>query len=185
MLNISMLTKEEAHWSSFRSAVVGLQHTLINHSSVSHTNGRNGHLPAKDKYAHHHRNDISSSASSHDAPRKKPQSALDDISKESTKPQYQLDVLDTWNLWDGKKSETGQTHQHLELIGLEEVNMSVHSRNNIVGNDLVSPANAPSHTSHTTIALSIAEQQLAETRLKLAMTESERDELEFQLMQNS
>ena len=87
--------------------------------------------------------------------------------------------------------EGKETNKSVELTGLEEVNKSVHSRNNIVLGthdhiNLRSPANAPSHTSHTTTnALSIAEQQLAETKLKLALTESERDELEFQLIQNT
>ena len=78
----------------------------------------------------------------------------------------------------------------VELTGLEEVNKSMHSMNNVMNHHdhlLRSPAtNALSRESHNTIttnALSVAEQQLAETRLKLAMTESERDELEFQLIQ--
>ena len=107
--------------------------------------------------------------------------------------------------WNDKHDETSQKHQNNDmeinsleentdviLTGLEEVNKSVlHNRSNnmIVGggpNNLISPANATSHASHTTMnALSVAEQSLVETRLKLAMTESERDELEFQLIQNS
>ena len=108
------------------------------------------------------------------------------------------------NTWNDKHDETSQRHENNDLelnnleentdvilTGLEEVNKNVlHSSNNmIVGggtNNLISPTNATSHASHTTMnALSVAEQSLVETRLKLAMTESERDELEFQLIQNS
>ena len=105
--------------------------------------------------------------------------------KENAKPQNNaVDELETITSWDDTRNiETNQKHQVMELIGLEEVNKGVYSRNITRGNDLFSPAHAPSHTSHTTDALSIAEQQLAETKLKLFMTEAERDELEFQLMQ--
>ena len=99
------------------------------------------------------------------------------------------------NSWDDKsielKNNNNSSHPQLELIGnLEEVKRNIQSRNNNTvmthNDDILSPMNAhQSHTSHTTnAALSIAEQQLTETKLKLAMTEMERDELEFQLMQN-
>ena len=53
-------------------------------------------------------------------------------------------------------------------------------------NALEQHAQSSVHSSHATMdALSITAQQLSETRLKLALIESERDELEFQLMQKS
>ncbi|KAL7536375.1 hypothetical protein ACHAXR_010634 [Thalassiosira sp. AJA248-18] len=200
---MSKLTREEAHWSSFRSAVLDLQHMMLSeHSSVpteteensknerrggnDHLPERNGIPPPDEDIQRHRKNGYSSSLSSskQKTARETPQSALDGIGmkedayNENTKPES--------GSWDGASIETKhQSHQHLELIGLEEVNKIMYSRNNTVGSDLISPANAPSHASHTTNALSIAEQQLAETKLKLAMTESERDELEFQLMQNN
>ena len=147
----------------------------------------------------------------HDISPSKSQSALDDTYQvDKTTHQYGTTSIAAQekhdnNLVNDENDETNQSHQNLELnsleegketnksvelTGLEEVNKSVHSRNNIVLGthdhiNLRSPANAPSHTSHTTTnALSIAEQQLAETKLKLALTESERDELEFELMKS-
>ena len=98
------------------------------------------------------------------------------------------------DLYKNNNLEINSLEENTDVIltGLEEVNKSriLHSSNNlIVGggpNNLTSPTNATSHASHTTMnAMSVAEQSLVETRLKLAMTESERDELEFQLIQNS
>ena len=86
-----------------------------------------------------------------------------------------------------------QHHQYLELIGMEEVdrsicslnnksNLSSHDNNYIISTN--NNNNAMSHASQNTNALSIATQELAEMKLKLALTESERDELEFELMQS-
>ena len=86
-----------------------------------------------------------------------------------------------------------QHHQYLELIGMEEVDRSICSLNNKSNlsshdnNCIISTNNnnnAMSHASQNTNALSIATQELAEMKLKLALTESERDELEFELMQS-
>ena len=83
-------------------------------------------------------------------------------------------------------------HQYLELIGMEEVDRSICSVNNktnlsshdnTTNYNNATNANAMSHVSQNTNALSIATQELAEMKLKLALTESERDELEFELMQ--
>mmetsp|Transcript_20977 Transcript_20977/g.44904 ORF Transcript_20977/g.44904 Transcript_20977/m.44904 type:complete len:192 (+) Transcript_20977:21-596(+) len=188
------LTREEAHWSSFRIAVVDLQHTLRGYSpapmasrdiSISHARRgskdirslSNGGPPSSMKLA----------KQDHLFRRENPQSALEDIVdvnpdsfKENPNP---LDEVNHKNLWDDTKREPNQTHQHLELIGLEQVVNKNVFRNKTLANNLSSPAKPLSHASHTTNALSMTEQQLAETRLKLAMTESERDELEFQLMQ--
>ena len=136
-------------------------------------------------------------------------SIIDDTCQEensSSMPKYQNVVSKrSKKTWDDEHDETSQRHENNDLeinsleentdvilTGIEEVNKSVLHRSNnmIVGggtnNNLISPTNATSHASHTTMnALSVAEQSLVETRLKLAMTESERDELEFQLIQNS
>ena len=210
-----MFTKEEAHWASFRSAVGSLQQLLLVHVNNNIGDGDetntddNSHIMQDMNQLH-----ITSSTSNEKkaAIILKPQSALDSDTYQVEKTTHHgrtsiaAQKKNDKNTWDDKNEETNQSHQNLELdslegveetnksvelTGLEEVNKSVHSRNNIVVGtgdhiNLRSPANAPSHTSHTTTnALSIAEQQLAETKLKLALTESERDELEFQLIQNT
>ncbi len=89
---------------------------------------------------------------------------------------------------------TSTNHQYLELIGMEEVDKSIcsvnnkthlssHDNSNNYNNNNPTNTNAMSHASQNTSALSIATQELAEMKLKLALTESERDELEFELMQ--
>jgi hypothetical protein len=89
------------------------------------------------------------------------------------------------NRWVGGNIEINRSqHRHLELIGLEGVDKSEYSReNHHVSDELTPPDHSSAHSSRATIALSMAAQQLAETRLKLALTESERDEFEFRLMQ--
>lgn len=145
-MSIDLLTREEAHWSSFRNAVAGFQKDMQQHSKrripQSAADGR--------------------SVSVSDNKNANPQEVGQNRSRD------ELDHSEETN----DNNERKQTHNHLELIGLEEV-----------GNELLLPA-SPSRESHATNALSVAEQQLAETKFKLAMTESERDELEFQLMQN-
>jgi len=131
-------------------------------------------------------------------------SIIDDTScqeeNSSSMPKHQDVISKSSNkTWDDKHDDTSQRHENNDLeinsleentdvilTGLEEVNKSVLHKVGGGTNNLISPTNATSHASHTTMnALSIAEQSLVETRLKLAMTESERDELEFQLIQNS
>lgn len=169
------ITKEDAHWASFRTSVSSLQHSLL----AQHSSGMMSGSNATDCYE-----------STRDAERKRLQDAQLELKgntiASAANHEQEMNDLDHCNAWGGTNTaETEEPHRQLELIGLEEVSRSAHSRNNAAGTDhLASPINAPqSHASHTTNALSIAEQQLAETRLKLAMTESERDELEFQLMQ--
>ena len=206
-----MFTKEEAHWASFRSAVGSLQQLLLVH--VNNNIGDGDETNTDDNSNMQDVNQLHISSNEKQTARiMKPQSALDDTYQvDKTTHQYGTTSIAAQekhdnNLVNDENDETNQSHQNLELnsleggeetnksvelTGLEEVNKSVHSRNNIVVGtgdhiNLRSPANAPTHTSHTTTnALSIAEQQLAETRLRLAMTESERDELEFQLIQNT
>ena len=206
-----MFTKEEAHWASFRSAVGSLQQLLLVH--VNNNIGDGDETNTDDNSNMQDVNQLHISSNEKQTARiMKPQSALDDTYQvDKTTHQYGTTSIAAQekhdnNLVNDENDETNQSHQNLELnsleggeetnksvelTGLEEVNKSVHSRNNIVVGtgdhiNLRSPANAPSHTSHTTTnALSIAEQQLAETKLKLALTESERDELEFQLIQNT
>ena len=213
-----MFTKEEAHWASFRSAVGSLQQLLLVHVNNNIGDGDETNTDDNSNMRDANQLHISSSTSNEKKTARmiKSQSALDDTYQvDKTTHQYGTTSIaaqeKNGNNWvndenTDENDETNQSHQNLELnsleggeetnksvelTGLEEVNKSVHSRNNIAlgtGDhiNLRSPANAPSHTSHTTTnALSIAEQQLAETKLKLALTESERDELEFQLIQNT
>ena len=209
-----MFTKEEAHWASFRSAVGSLQQLLLVHINNNLGDGDETNTDDNSNMRDANQLHISSSTSNEKKTARmiKSQSALDDTYQvDKTTHQYGTTSIAAQekhdnNLVNDENDETNQSHQNLELnsleggeetnksvelTGLEEVNKSVHSRNNIAlgtGDhiNLRSPANAPSHTSHTTTnALSIAEQQLAETKLKLALTESERDELEFQLIQNT
>ena len=208
-----MFTKEEAHWASFRSAVGSLQQLLLVHVNNNIGDGDETNTDDNSNMRDANQLHISSSTSNEKKTARmiKSQSALDDTYQDKTTHQYGTTSIAAQekhdnNLVNDENDETNQSHQNLELnsleegketnksvelTGLEEVNKSVHSRNNIVVGtgdhiNLRSPANAPSHTSHTTTnALSIAEQQLAETKLKLALTESERDELEFQLIQNT
>jgi len=214
---ISMLTKEEAHWNSFRNAVGSLQQLLESESvhpphklsddvingsrdrCSNHTDG-GGTIGVQEQNRnkrHNAKTSISNSQSS----------IIDDTCQEnsSSMPKHHDVISKSSNkTWNDIHDETSQRHENNDLelnileentdvilTGLEEVSKNVlHSSNNmIVGggtNNLISPTNATSHASHTTMnALSLAEQSLVETRLKLAMTESERDELEFQLIQNS
>ncbi|KAL3757279.1 hypothetical protein ACHAWU_008440 [Discostella pseudostelligera] len=193
----TMLTKEEVHWSSFRSAVVCLQHTL---SKVAQVSPR-ATLPDDVEHITDSTTDENSRQGSNNSAYRRidsdhePQSALDNDGYNETashlfQPQYIISNSTQWG--DTNNIETNSSHRQLELIGLEQVHNNNNSWNgiavDIIDTDhLISPTHGgvPSHASHTTNALSIAEQQLAETRLKLAMTESERDELEFQLIQGS
>ena len=131
-----MPANDEAHWTSFRSAIADLQFTL------SGLGGSN---------INYQRN---------------PSSSPQDISP-------------------FQSGDCAKAHQHLQLIGLEEVTTNEYNRNNCqCDNEHEQHAQSSAHSSHATMdALSITAQQLAETRLKLALTESERDEMEFQLMQ--
>jgi len=123
------------------------------------------------------------------------------VTKENKLPQSQLQLSPLEELDDNSElinnesddSNYNATHSHhhyLELIGMEEVdrsicsvnnkhNLSSHDNNNVPANN-----NAMSHASQNTTALSIATQELAELKLKLALTESQKDELEFELMQS-
>ena len=147
-----MPASEEAHWSSFRSAIADLQPTLT--GLGSNTNNSN--------YA----------SINYRAPENMPPSHPYDISE------FRLGsntIIEDFN--------STKSHRHLELIGLDEVDRSVYNRNNQADNELEQHAQSSAHSTHSTMALSITAQQLSEMRLKLALTESERDELEFQLMQ--
>mmetsp|Transcript_4128 Transcript_4128/g.9270 ORF Transcript_4128/g.9270 Transcript_4128/m.9270 type:complete len:241 (+) Transcript_4128:107-829(+) len=235
MTNEAKLTREEAHWSSFRSAVVAFQDTLGDEQSPARTDneddigrhdtrpGNNSRRPEKksgrpmsENISLHPHNSFSTpikNAERDDSiQRNHPQSRLDDNDNvadvpnsvahhEKSNPQNDNNnvdkpPLDPRNSWEHDNTilepeieQQQQQQQHLELIGLEEVNKGAYSRNIITtgGNHTIaasSPANTQlSHASHATMALSMAEHELAEMKLKLAMTESERDELEFKLMQ--
>lgn len=137
------LFNEEAYWSSFRSAVAGLQRALT---------------------------ELGSNVDSNSASIRNPQSHPQDL------------PTNQWSVSTIEELNSPNPHRHLELIGLEELDKSAYGRNNHVGNEVGQHAHSSTHSSQQT--LSIAAHQLAKIRLKLALTESERDELEFKLMQN-
>ena len=193
-----MLTKEDTHWSSFRNAVVCLQQTLSKVAETASPTSQEDLERSEDK------NDMNECQRNNNAITQQMCSAREplfmsvaDACNDSAPHLYRpQDILSNNTSWDHANNiiePNNLSHRQLELIGLEQVH---HNNNNgwngntisIVDTDhLVSPTHgvAPSHASQATNVLSIAEQQLAETRLKLAMTESERDELEFQLIQGS
>ena len=129
----------------------------------------------------------------------------DPLLKENKLPlrQPQLSPLEQVNdgcadkiLLDNYTTTSFQTHHHFELLGMEEVDKSICSINNKhnissqrhsnkIPTNNSNNNNALSHASQNTSAISIATQELAEMKLKLALTESERDELEFELMQSN
>jgi hypothetical protein len=126
MEHITSSQREEAHWSSFRNAVVCLQDALLR----------------------------------------------------EIMPWSSSDEIDT-NLFDREQIESPR----FDFSGLEKVNGSIKSKT-----DMVSPLNDDANASRTAAsqaeidALSNAEKRLAETKFQLALTQSERGELEFELM---
>ncbi|KAL3817317.1 hypothetical protein ACHAXA_003058 [Cyclostephanos tholiformis] len=170
-------SKEEAHWSSFRSAVAGLQNALI---ELSFSDEAETERSSADRELYG--NDVNSCTYNNlrdaaPAGNKRPQSISDDLCNEDATTHYYPHYF-TKDRWQSGNTEIEKSHRHLELIGLEEIEM-----NNNVGNEDIPPTHSPTQSSNATVALSITTQQLAEMRLKLALTESERDELEFRLMQ--
>ena len=183
--------KEDAHWSSFRNAVVCLQQTLSKMAETASPTSPEDLERSYDKTV------MSECQRNNNNITQQMNSRVFTSDNESALPLHRpQDILSNNASWDHANNiieSNNSSHRQLELIGLEQVH---HNNNNgwngntinIVDTDhLVSPTHgvAPSHASQATNVLSIAEQQLAETRLKLAMTESERDELEFQLIQGS
>eukprot|EP00578_Thalassiosira_sp_NH16_P015864 CAMPEP_0181112302 /NCGR_PEP_ID=MMETSP1071-20121207/19741_1 /TAXON_ID=35127 /ORGANISM="Thalassiosira sp., Strain NH16" /LENGTH=188 /DNA_ID=CAMNT_0023196263 /DNA_START=128 /DNA_END=694 /DNA_ORIENTATION=- len=187
MSNEAVLTNEEAHWSAFRSAVAGLQSTLTKRSSVPAETEHGGEKIIRSDN-NNFRKHITGDDRSASGPNNPKKNACEEGTNHNTYHQDRAnagDGLEDCNRWDNTDVGTDRIHQRLELIGFEEVNKSSYGRNNNYGDvGPISPAIESSAYSQTTNALSVAEQQLVETKLKLAMTESERDELEFQLMQN-
>ena len=84
----ALLAKEEAHWSAFRSAIVGLQGTLVTTSSVP-TEVRVGSSKANNQSeeigALKHSDNNSTSASCQDYLETKPQSAVESAFEDHTK----------------------------------------------------------------------------------------------------
>mmetsp|Transcript_872 Transcript_872/g.1813 ORF Transcript_872/g.1813 Transcript_872/m.1813 type:complete len:214 (+) Transcript_872:152-793(+) len=212
-----MRTREEAHWSSFRNAVLGLQNNL----GRNHEHGHHPPVPKevmgstiveseKIRSGALETNGMDNEPNS--SRRKGHQSALlpdagaansntlRHYSIESPKPRTRSvvaadDFLTTIPSWDSKKTmETIEsprggattTTTRLELTGLEQVDKGASTGILLDAAPHSSPGNtssgihaAQSSQSHHTAA----EQQLAEVKLRLFLTEEERDELEFQLMQ--
>lgn len=183
--DIMTFSKEEAHWSSFRSAVAGLQHSLRELSfSVEAKTERCGSA-VRGRLVDDANSSIKYDGRSTAPRNRQPQSGSDDLCNEDATTHHHPHYYLIKDRWDDENIEIDESRcQHLELIGLEEVTRGACSMNNHVGNEcIVHPPHSSVQSSHATVALSIAAQQLAEARLKLALTESERDELEFRLMQ--
>lgn len=181
-----MLAKEEEHWTSFRSAVVRLQYTLsklLTTANVESSGSMNdGCLYQRKKNTVTQKFGSSCELQS--------EMNRDEFYECASHPHQPQDTTSNNILRnDTNTIDTNSDPRQLQLIGLEKVQINSSWNGdtiNMVDTDhLISPAHGgvPSNASYATNSLSIAEQQLAETRLKLAMTESERDELEFQLIQ--
>lgn len=184
-----MLAKEEEHWTSFRSAVVCLQYTLSKLLTTANVESSGSMM--NDGYSYQRKkNPVPQKlGSSCEHQSEMNRDACNECASHRHQPQ---DITSNNILRNGTNTiDTNSDHRQLQLIGLEKVHISNSWNSNIINmantDHLISPAHGgvPSNASYATNALSIAEQQLAETRLKLAMTESERDELEFQLIQGS
>eukprot|EP00804_Cyclotella_cryptica_P002480 CCRYP_018096-RA/>CCRYP_018096-RA protein AED:0.48 eAED:0.48 QI:0/-1/0/1/-1/1/1/0/135 len=104
--------------------------------------------------------------------------SLQDTLLEEIISRSSLDEINT-DLFDREQIES----RRFDFSGLEKVTGSINSNTNIV-----SPLNDDANVSRTAAsqveidALSNAEKRLAETKLLLALVESQRDELEFELM---
>ncbi len=199
----SSRSREEAHWYSFRGEVLQLQQTLV--ESVLDNDGNRDKLnigKGSNSVLYGDRGDSTTKISGKQFEASAHENDIillpHDVHKENKIPlsQIQLSPLEELDdsaeiIEDENNDNTTQSshhHHYLELIGMEEVDRSicsVNNKNNLSSHDNNIPTNnAMSHASQNTNALSIATQELAEMKLKLALTESERDELEFELMQS-
>ncbi|KAL7549278.1 hypothetical protein ACHAWF_012554 [Thalassiosira exigua] len=203
------LIREEAHWSSFRHAVAGLQVALVEKSSFetetkdrnSYERQRRGSLDSladvkstPNTISKHSGAQHGDSSLGQNVGEEYSQSALNENSLKSdslTEDRFHRGDRDLSHLPKNMLENNspggdniGTKNPTLELVGLEEVNRAVYNKSNFDGNGISSPVTAPSQMSPASNALTKAEQQLAEMKLRLAMTESERDELEFILMQS-
>jgi hypothetical protein len=201
--------REEAHWNSFRGEVSQLQQTLIESLLKSDNSSKTAGKKKGDEinitkgsHAASHDGDETVSAAKNNSKqfeasaqhRENDTILCNDGRKENKLLQSQLQLSPLEELDDSAEiiedennDNATQTHHHhyyLELIGMEEVDKSICSVNNKNNLDDIPMNNAMSHASQNTNALSIATQELAEMKLKLALTESERDELEFELIQS-
>jgi hypothetical protein len=84
-------------------------------------------------------------------------------------------------------SHLGQHVPQFDFSGIEKVKESARNTINL-GTNMMSPLHQDPNVSQAAAshvaseALSVAEQKLAEMKLQLALTQSERDELEFEFM---
>jgi len=198
--------REEQHWTSFRSAVVCLQQKLGEQMSEDPPVD-----DAKCEQIQHcyiddeERDDFSVSSDILGSDTQQPQLVSVQIQhgssasslhnnpqeEESTNNNNRNNNNNNNNRNNNNNNSNSNSNKNnssthrFDFSGLEEVNKSICSNNNTIEELMVSPLNAETNTSQTaTVALSLAESQLAEMKLKLAMTESERDELEFELMKS-
>ncbi|EED95510.1 predicted protein [Thalassiosira pseudonana CCMP1335] len=184
--------REEQHWTSFRSAVVCLQQKLGEQMSedppVDDAKcGQIQHCYIDDE----ERDDFSVSSDILGSDTQQPQLVSVQIQHGSSasslhnNPQEEESTNNNNRNNNNNSNKNNSSTHRFDFSGLEEVNKSICSNNNTIEELMVSPLNAETNTSQTaTVALSLAESQLAEMKLKLAMTESERDELEFELMKS-
>jgi hypothetical protein len=184
--------REEQHWTSFRSAVVCLQQKLGEQMSEDPPVD-----DAKCEQIQHcyiddeERDDFSVSSDILGSDTQQPQLVSVQIQHGSSasslhnNPQEEESTNNNNRNNNNNSNKNNSSTHRFDFSGLEEVNKSICSNNNTIEELMVSPLNAETNTSQTaTVALSLAESQLAEMKLKLAMTESERDELEFELMKS-
>ena len=199
---------EEAHWFSFRGEVLELQHSLaasLFDDSEKNDKGSSSitkHIKKKADATKSSGRDKSANIDSK-VTREQVESSTNEDELQLKYRNYQdvkfpqsqlqlspLQEFDDSNEIPDYEEHYGSTsqaqHHYLELIGMEEVDKSicsVNNKNNMSSQGYSPVNNAMSHASQNTNAHSIATQELAEMKLKLALTESERDELEFELMQ--
>ena len=85
--------------------------------------------------------------------------------------------------------EASTTYQYVDFVDLDKGNGNNAINNKYFMGDIVSPLNATTNSLANDDVMDVdalisAEQQLTELKLRLAMTESERDELEFELIKS-
>ena len=154
--SITFSQREEAHWCSFRSAVSSLQNTLV--QNIRHQ------------------------LSSHET-----ETSLSQ--KQTDTPLFDFSATEKNGATEPNLSQKQMETPLFDFSDVEKNDASEH--NSMNSSNMVLPLNEDGNISQTAIsrvaseALSNAEKQLADTKLLLALTEAERDELEFELMQSS
>mmetsp|Transcript_30187 Transcript_30187/g.61446 ORF Transcript_30187/g.61446 Transcript_30187/m.61446 type:complete len:212 (-) Transcript_30187:1217-1852(-) len=195
--------REEAHWSSFHNAVVRLQSQLLQNMATSSTDDEESSISRPHRLANDIRMmevgemerwklgvvDLKGSPDSEsrdncsdemlskiqDGPRNHKNSR--DKPDRMSSQEEDLDSSSQLDYYDARL-----THHVVDFVGF-----SADHETSINLGELASPLNVTSSSfpgdALVSDAMIPAEQELIELKLRLAMTESERDELEFELMQ--